>query len=505
MEKSVFKRIRRPKSAKNIIAYLVFGLICIIFVFLGVTPPGQLGGTGQVASIGKEVISVADYREQISRVEAQYSNMFGKASEGLGEQFRKTIRDQALQRLISQKLGSLVAKEQGIYVPQDQLRDEIVNVESFQRDGRFQRDLYENYLDYRKLSAAKFEEKLSEGFSYQYLAQLFQDVVKPQSIENKWSQKVNGYKMNLKYWKVSKDVLGQKVSVTPEKVQELLGDATKKDVLLGYFEQNKDKYRSEEQVKARHILFKFDQGITTEQKAEVKAKALTVLAEAKSKPETFDALAKEHSQDPGSKVKGGDLGYFGKGRMVPAFEKSAFSMKKFEISNLVESNFGYHIIQVLDKKPEVVPDYETAKNRVGKDYLKKQLADEEFQKVRAWMTEGKTNELVQYVSAKGISSAETGDFGLKESYVKGLGQVGSWVDDVAPLADGEFSKKLANIDSNWYVIQKLSATSVDLEQQVSSMPPAGRGRSFELLSSWLDSYKEKMKVRVNTQITQQGS
>lgn len=120
------------------------------------------------------------------------------------------------------------------------------------------------------------------------------------------------------------------------------------------------------QVHARHILIQSEKG--KEKAAEKKAKE--VLAKIKAGGD-FAALAKQYSDDPGSKENGGDLGFFGQGQMVPAFEKAAFALKKNQVSELVKSDYGYHIIQVLDRKEATGKDFEKQKKDLEKQVKEK--------------------------------------------------------------------------------------------------------------------------------------
>lgn len=129
------------------------------------------------------------------------------------------------------------------------------------------------------------------------------------------------------------------------------------DEIEKYYDENKDEFYVDE-VEASHILIKTtdDDGnaLSDDKKAEAKKKAEEILARAKS-GEEFSALAKEYSEDTGSATNGGDLGFFGKGQMVQPFEDAAFALKVGEISDIVESDYGYHIIKVTDKVDEQKP------------------------------------------------------------------------------------------------------------------------------------------------------
>jgi len=162
----------------------------------------------------------------------------------------------------------------------------------------------------------------------------------------------------LKSYNVTKDELKQDIKITliARKMAAqgvTITDQEKKD----YFEKNKETLGTPEQVRAKHILVKEE------------AQANDILAKVKANPADFEKLAKEFSQDPSNKDKGGDLDFFGKGAMVPEFEKAAFGAQKGEIVGPVKTDFGYHIIQVTDKKEAVIPKYEDVEAKINKTLL----------------------------------------------------------------------------------------------------------------------------------------
>jgi peptidyl-prolyl cis-trans isomerase C len=123
----------------------------------------------------------------------------------------------------------------------------------------------------------------------------------------------------------------------------------------GFYDQNLDKFKQGDSVHAAHILIGVPQGATPDQKTEAKNKAAAVLKTIKAGGD-FATLARANSQDPGSAQNGGDLGFFPKGQMTPAFEEAAFKTKPGTVSQLVETPFGYHIIKVIERRgPRTAP------------------------------------------------------------------------------------------------------------------------------------------------------
>jgi len=170
------------------------------------------------------------------------------------------------------------------------------------------------------------------------------------------------------------DALNEKVAATPEQIST-------------FYQQNLERFKQPDQVKASHILIAVPQGADEATKAASRAKAEEVLKQVKAGKD-FAALAKENSQDPGSAVNGGDLGYFRQGQMVGPFNEVAFKLAPGTVSDVVETQFGFHIIKVIDKKPA-----QTAPLEQVRDQLKQYLENQNKQK--------ETNAFIAGLRAKG--------------------------------------------------------------------------------------------------------
>jgi peptidyl-prolyl cis-trans isomerase D len=147
--------------------------------------------------------------------------------------------------------------------------------------------------------------------------------------------------------------------------------------LRTYYEQNARQLSSAEERRASHILITAPVSASAAQREEAKAKAEALLASVRKAPDTFADVAQKNSQDPGSAPSGGDLDFFGKGAMVKPFEDAVFSMQKGDISNVVASDFGYHIIKLTDIKVPRQRSFEEMKPTLEAD-LKKQQAQKKF-------------------------------------------------------------------------------------------------------------------------------
>jgi len=145
---------------------------------------------------------------------------------------------------------------------------------------------------------------------------------------------------------------GRDISVTEEGISQ-------------YYRINKDEFKLPERVRARHILVKVEKDAGETDKAVALNKAKDILKKIKAGKD-FAELANEFSEDPGTKGKGGDLGYFSRGKMVKPFEDAAFSLEPGSVSEIVETKYGHHIIKLEDRKPEEVQSLEEVKDRIKK-------------------------------------------------------------------------------------------------------------------------------------------
>jgi peptidyl-prolyl cis-trans isomerase C len=180
--------------------------------------------------------------------------------------------------------------------------------------------------------------------------------------------------------KLIENEIASKIAVKPEQVQD-------------FYTKNPDQFKQDERVRASHILIAFPENADASAKAQAKTKAEQVLKDVKAGKD-FAALAKQHSQDPGSAVNGGDLGFFQKGQMVGPFNDVAFSLAPGAISDVVETQFGYHIIKVAEKQPARAVPLEEVRPQV-EQYLQNQNREEQTETfVKALRSKGKVEILV---------------------------------------------------------------------------------------------------------------
>ena len=214
------------------------------------------------------------------------------------------------------------------------------------------------YLDSEKQKVIEKNPQLKENILQQYI----QGIVISKLAKKKGFDKNPELKEQLELLKDNiiaieylKKEVTNKVEVSEEDVK-------------AYYESHKDEFKTPEMVRSRHILIKTDPSASDNDKKKAKEKAEEILKKIKA-GEDFAKLASDVSDDTGSKPKGGELGFFPKGRMVKSFEDAAFSLKPGEVSGIVETQFGYHIIKVEEKKEPGMEPFDTAKEKIKQKLL----------------------------------------------------------------------------------------------------------------------------------------
>ena len=221
-------------------------------------------------------------------------------------------------------------------------------------------------------------------------------------------------------------------------------EAAKKGLVLKpedvktYFDQNSARLTGQEERRASHILVNSPKSASSAERTAAKAKADALLTEVKKSPDSFAELAKKNSQDPGSAANGGDLDFFSRGAMVKPFEDAAFALQKGQISDVVESDFGYHIIRLTDIKAPKQKTFEEMKPEIEAELLKQQ-----GQKKFAELAEGFTNAV--YEQAESLKPAAD-RLGLQVKTIANI-QRKPGPEVTGPLANARFLSALFSADS----------------------------------------------------------
>jgi peptidyl-prolyl cis-trans isomerase D len=355
------------------------GLVCLAFIIFYI--PDFLRTNGADAASGETIakvqgqdITANEFRRTYqAQLQAYRSAYGGQMNEQLLKQLG--VEQQILQQMVDERAALAEARRLGISVSDAEVRQRILSIPAFQENGAFiGEQRYQQLLRMQRppMSAAEFEENVRRQLTIQKLRSSITDWLSVPDNELEQEYRRRNDKVKLAVVNFTADSVRSQVAVNdaevssyfdahkdefkiPEKrkIRYLLIDieAMRAKVTIPDAEIERtynngiEQYSTPEQVRASHILLK------TEGKddAAVKAKAEDLLKQARAGAD-FAELAKKHSEDEASAKNGGDLDYFGRGRMVPEFDQAAFSMEPGQISDLIKTQYGYHIIKLVDKK-----------------------------------------------------------------------------------------------------------------------------------------------------------
>ena len=378
--------MRRQRSQLKWVWVILIFIFSVSLVLLYI-PAGDLPNVSvstDVASIGGESISAREFQ---TAYRASVDRMRGQITPEMMRAFH--FERQILDNLITQHVMTDEAKRLGLDVTPAEVEQKILENPVFRENGVFiGRARYEAILSQNNFSVEDFESAMTNEILRDKLRSFVTASVNVTDKDVEEEYKRRNEKAKIDYFVIDAAKLDNKVTVSekderdyyeknkakytiPEKrkakyvfFESLKLRAESKatdDELRQYYEQHKDEYTLPERVKAQQILFKI-QGKTPEEIEKIKEKARGLLERAK-KGEDFSSLAKQYSEDS-TAAAGGDLGDFGHGQMVPEFEKAAFSLGVGAISDLVQTQFGIHIIKVNSKQERRERPFEEMKEAV---------------------------------------------------------------------------------------------------------------------------------------------
>jgi peptidyl-prolyl cis-trans isomerase D len=398
----MFEFVRRHT---RLFQFVLFLLIFPSFIFLGVQGYMQSGANdATVAKVGSEKISQPQWdqavRIQLDRMRQQMPNV------PVDMLNTPALRRQALDELIRQRVILQAADRLHLYTTDARVKSTFENDPQFAFLRNPDGSLNRTAIASQGLTAEQFEARLRQDLvMQQVMLGVASSAIAPTSatddaLDAMFQQReVRTQRFDVKDYvatvnpsdaeitKYYDDPANAAQFQAPESaavdyvVLDLAavkaGITVSDDDLRKNYEQNKSRYATQEERRASHILFKIDKGMSDADKAKVKAQAESVLAEVKKNPKSFADMAKKYSADPGSAEKGGDLDFFARGAMVKPFEEAAFSLKPGQISNLVQSDFGYHIIMLTAVRGGETRTFEQVKPELL-DAAKTQLAQARY-------------------------------------------------------------------------------------------------------------------------------
>ena len=362
-----FRSYAQTKAAKIILA-----LILVPFALFGIDSYlNQAGNNLSIAKVNGYKIALPEYNRAIENVRNRIMSEGKKVDPAMFDSFE--FKESVIDGLITKQLLNNDIKKSRFRITDQQLSQYIIGMPEFQKDGKFSQEIYDKVLQNNQLTPKKFEESIRNDLLIQQVRDGLQKLtfIPPNNLAETLKATSQQREISIAEFKTKEYMTKANIAekdmqafydqnkskfLAPEQVKAefvvfslaniLSTINVTEDEIKSFYKANADKYQNQQQREASHILIAASKNAPPAEKAKAKAKAEDVLNQIRKNPKQFAELATKYSQDPESAKKGGDLGSFGRGMMVKPFDDAVFSMKVNEISNVVESDFGYHIIKL---------------------------------------------------------------------------------------------------------------------------------------------------------------
>jgi peptidyl-prolyl cis-trans isomerase D len=429
----------RHKVKAYILWLIIAAFVGTIFVGWGIGS-GRFSQDGKswVARVGEATISVEEYRRELLQMETQYRDFPTELLKNLN------LKQQALDNLINRRIFTAQARKMGVDVPDAELAAAIREIPSFQQNGGFSTEVYRQVLALSQLTPGAFEEQQRSFLRIQKLQQLVQDSAKVSDREVRDAFMRRNAKVAVDYAVITADEhplreapteealqahydAAKENFRTPEQMDAVFSQLRAEDffseieiadaAVQQYYDDNHSLYFQPEKVRARHILVRIPDD--ADEAAEKTARErIEKIYDDVQQGKPFDILAQEYSEDSSTAPRGGDLGFFERGQMVPAFDTAAFSLQPGEASEIIRTRFGFHVIKLEERQAEQRKSLEEVREAILAELKYDQamrLARKKAMALYADIRRG--NDFREVVEEAGFPVSDSGYFSRADAYI----------------------------------------------------------------------------------------
>lgn len=504
-------------NSRRIVSLLFIAAIAVVFTLSfgpasqGCGAPSLDGQSNTAATVNGKEIPMTEFRRQYR----DQLNLYRQ--QGITDALARQIglHRQVLDNLINQELAAQAAERNGVQPADEELADLIHDAPIFQRDGQFDPETYRTAVrQYFQQTPQRFEDQLRRQMAGDLMlntvaesATVSEDEVRAQFLKE-------GNKAALTFARFTPAMFADKV---PAPTQDELAQFKKdrESEIQAHYDQNKFLYHQPEQIHARHILISLPPGASEGQVTEAKEKAANLRTQLVDENKDFAELASQFSEDPGSREKGGDLGWAGADAYVKPFSDAAFALKPGEISEPVQSQFGIHLIKLEEKRPPKSQELAEVSDDIAKQLWNrekaKDVAKQEAERALGQVKAGQSiaqlfpappeeETQARFTEPTRPEATETGEFNAASSTIPKLGAAPELLADVFKR-DGEGPLDRAYPSGDAWVIAEVTArekpADTAFEQDKERLTAQARqAKQMELRDSYLKALREQGKVVV---------
>ena len=376
----------------GVVGWIILGVLFVAFAFFGLNSYLQSSAANYAAAVNDQEISLARHQRAYQQLRTRMTDMLGENFDP-AQLNEDMLKANALQQLINEELLLQAADAEGFAASNQLVATSINAIDAFKQDGVFSKTQYERMLGYRGIRPAEFEYNLKQEIITNQYRDAIRRTAAATAEELNQAYMLEGQQRQFSYIVLPLQSFSEPLEITDQDIEDYYaahreafmtpervrlqyleldiatldpGIEADEQALQDLYEEQSAKYVTPEERQARHILVALLPDADETAKAAALEKSRDIVARLDA-GEAFGELATELSDDPGSAASGGDLGFFGRGVMDPEFENAVFELQQGERSQPVRSAFGYHVIELVDIKPEVA---------IPLDEVREELADQ---------------------------------------------------------------------------------------------------------------------------------
>ncbi len=509
----MLESIRKGQRWLTLLLVAFVGAVFVFFMGVG-GQPGVGTPTGKsVVELGDFRLALSDYQRLRVQQESAYREQAGDAFDA--KAIGPLLDAQTLRSLIDGVVLAQSARDLGLGVSDEEIQDLVMRSSSFRdASGKFDLDAFENYTEYEFGSQRNFLATMRRDLLSQKMVSLLYDQATLSESELRDAVLYDLEQVRFAYVALDTQSLPEGEELSQEELAAYL--AANEDSLKLRYQTNIDAYSESERVRAGHILIQVDPEANEEASLEARERADAALQRIRG-GEDFAAVAQEVSEDPGSREEGGDLGVFARGVNVPEIDNAAFSLAADEVSDIVQSAFGFHIVHVAERLPaRTRPFEEVADELAGEDAAAQAASDRANRLEEAIAGEIASGASLDEAAANlEVTLRYAGPQGRRQDgFVPGLGGAPQVLNAAFSLeSDAATSPVAYPAGSNRVFIQLLDRIDPDATEIQANVDAIRddllNAKRNRLVQEWVDRQRNNLeksgKLLVNSQLVLAGS
>jgi peptidyl-prolyl cis-trans isomerase D len=484
------------RSQRWLMGAVVFLVGGVFVAYLGLGGPMTSGpAAGAIVELGGRRYTLQDLQRTRIDQEQRLRDSLGDAFDPAGAS--AYLDQMAAETLIQRAVLAAEAEQIGLRATDDEIRQVVRN---FFRtpEGTIDAAAAREFGERRFGSERRFASEIRDDILMTKLLQLIDAGVEVSDAEARDALRYQREAVQLALVVLDPDRPAVELEVGEAEVAAMLADEAPR--VREFYDQHPERYKQPERVRARHILLRVAPDATEEQTAEIRGRAEAALARIQG-GEDFAAVATEVSEDPGSQAQGGDLGFFARGQMVPAFEETAFALEPGQTSELVKTDFGFHVIRLEERKPAEERSFDDAAREIAEELVRgdlgRVLAQEQATALEAAVRGGKSL----------VDAARELDLDIQrpdwltrrpDGFVPGVGPSPELlIEAFALTSEKPTSPRVFEVGGKRVMVELLERRGPTAEELAAELP-AERDRLRDALraearSAWLDAARKRLQ------------